>query len=161
MTFPLMLSNEKQHNQIKKNLTTTGAWSFNAGRSDSRRHAGVDLYSPTYTEVISIHKGIVRNIKLFYRNTYAIEIENKTILYRYCEIIPVLDLKAGDTVEEGQIIGYIAQIDSINITMLHLEMYSQAAKGELTNKKNKPFLRRSDLIDPTYKLKELYDNTYR
>jgi hypothetical protein len=33
--------------------------------------------------------------------------------------------------------------------MLHFEMYDNSATGPLTNRRNPPFQRRSDLIDPT------------
>jgi len=35
------------------------------------------------------------------------------------------------------------------MSMLHLELYKGTAFGRLTNRKNRPYQRRSDLINPT------------
>lgn len=49
--------------------------------------------------------------------------------------------------------------------MLHLEYYSGTSgldlKSSLSNKANKPYERRKDLLDPLELLKEGYRNTFR
>ncbi len=74
----------------------------------------------------------------------------------------------GSKVKKGQHIGYVGQLRPLNHlgrrynfsnSMLHFEMYKGNIWGELTNKENhdnkydfvesKPFIRRSDLLDPT------------
>jgi len=41
------------------------------------------------------------------------------------------------------------RVDPNGMSMLHLELYSGKVTGPLTNPSNKPYLRRSDLIEPT------------
>ncbi len=58
-------------------------------------------------------------------------------------------VKAGHKVARGQIIGHVGKLVSMHVSMLHFEMYKGTATGPLTNLANKPYMRRSDLIDPT------------
>lgn len=155
--FPLQNFDQAYINLITRNLSQNGCWSFNALRN-KRRHAGVDLYCNHGAEVIAMYHGSIRNINLFYKNTYAIEIENKTSLCRYCEIKPAANLKVGDAIQQGQLIGYVEKIDGLNQAMLHFEMYGNPLfnKGNLTDLNNPVFLRRADLINPTYILKGLW-----
>lgn len=128
---------------------------FGAPREGGRRtHAGCDLYAPINTPVYAIADGrVIQSPYPFYRDTWAIEIKHDGFIVRYGEVSPrlVAGIEAGASVRAGQTIGYIGRLTGINQSMLHLEMYSGAAQGPLTDKRNQTnkYKRRSDLIDPT------------
>jgi murein DD-endopeptidase MepM/ murein hydrolase activator NlpD len=125
---------------------------FGANRDGGRKHAGVDLYAPVGTPVYAMDDGeVIQNLYHFYRNTYALEVRHPSFIARYGELrqdIP-RELRKGAPVKRGQLIGYVGQLQGLNMSMLHLEIYSGAANGQLTVDTNLPFKRRSDLIDPT------------
>lgn len=129
----------------------SGAGKFCSNRDNGTRlHAGSDIYSPVGTEVYATDDGTVRRVSSkFYKNVGAIEITHATWIGRYCEITPIKTLKVGDKVEAGQLIGYVAKIDGLNISMLHFEMYdNQDDKSPLTIVGANRFNRRKDLLNP-------------
>jgi murein DD-endopeptidase MepM/ murein hydrolase activator NlpD len=129
----------------------TGMRRFGANRKGDRKHAGVDLYAPVGSPIYAMDEGEITNGPYaFYLGTQAIEIKHPQFLARYGEIRDVADgLKMGEKVTKGQLIGYVGQLRGLNMSMLHLELYKDSASGSLTVRGNKPFHRRSDLIDPT------------
>jgi murein DD-endopeptidase MepM/ murein hydrolase activator NlpD len=67
---------------------------------------------------------------------------------RYCEIQGVAKgVRVGSKLKEGDVIAFVGKMwkDS----MLHFELYDGTATGRLTDRSNKPYERREDLIDPT------------
>lgn len=135
----------------------TGDRVFASSRSSGKRaHAGVDFVAPKGTKVYAITSGTVRRVAEFYEGTLAVEVLNDDgSILRYCEIST--SLKAGDRVEQGDVIGSIKR-SNVGTEMLHMEVYYGDASGALTdvyNKTysyvdNKNFMRRSDLMDPTF-----------
>ncbi len=86
----------------------------------------------------------------FYEHVNALEIRHTNFVVRYGEIKSVVDgIKSGVFIKKGQLLGYVGRLDSGN-SMLHFEMYNGSLEGSLTERNNKPFQRRGDLIDPTY-----------
>lgn len=130
----------------------TGWRAFGSSRSGgTRKHAGVDLYSPIGTGVHAMVAGkVTRACYYFYSNTYAIEVDHGTFLARYGEIKKDVaeNFVEGDCVTGGQLLGYIGDL-GLNISMLHLEIYTGAEEGLLTDRSNSPYQRRADLTDPT------------
>jgi murein DD-endopeptidase MepM/ murein hydrolase activator NlpD len=116
-----------------------------------RKHAGCDLYAAPGTEVLAVEDGtVVRGPYLFYDVVYAIEVQYTSGLFRYGEISHAVDgLKPGSPVKAGQVIGYVGKMQTVSASMLHLEMYTGKATGPLTSREHQPYLRRSDLVDPT------------
>ena len=115
----------------------------------SRKHGGADLYAPVGTNVYAVKGGtVIQNPYKFYRGSYAIEIDHGNFIARYCEINVTIGLLKGSIITQGQLIGTIADL-SLNRSMLHFEMYSGNGIGPLTNRTNPPYMRGSDLIDPT------------
>ena len=128
---------------------TKGYAQFGSRRNGGKRtHAGVDLYAPVGTDVYSITTGTVQRVSEFYRGSYAIEVDHYSYIGRYTELMPAAGLKAGAIVSPGQVIGNIADL-SLSNSMLHFEMYGGTAVGSLTNMSNPPYMRRSDLMNPT------------
>ena len=116
------------------------------------KHGAVDLIVPPKTPVLAMEDGVViRGPYGFFLEVSAIEIRHRRFIARYCEIDPHTEVKNGDPVKEGQVIGYIGNQPGAD--MLHLELFSGAASGDLSlnskNPKNAPYYRRSDMMDPT------------
>ena len=139
-----------------------GSRTFGSGRSNgTRAHAGLDFVAPHGTKVYAVTSGTVQRVAIFYQNTYAVEVKNDDgSILRYCEI--ATNLKAGDYVRQGDVIGTILRAEQGLTEMLHIEVYMGNVDGALTQTwndtysyvKNKAYQRRSDLIDPTF-LKDL------
>ena len=139
-----------------------GSRTFASSRGGGKRaHAGIDFVAPHGTTVYAITSGTVQRVAVFYSSTLAVEVKNDDgSILRYCEIST--DLKEGDRVEQGEMIGKIMRADS-GTEMLHMEVYYGDGEGMLTQTWNTTytylddppnFLRRSDLLDPTF-LKDL------
>lgn len=125
---------------------------FGAGRSGGRKHAGCDLYAPLGTPIFAMDDGVVvQDLYHFYLGTYALEIQHPHFVARYGEITGRVPggLRKGAAVRRGQLLGFVGRLNGLDLTMLHLEMYAGSASGPLTVRSNKPFQRRSDLLDPT------------
>lgn len=140
----------------------TGSRRFATSRSDGKRaHAGLDFVAPHGTKVYAITSGTVQSVSLFFEGTYSVQVLNDDgSVLRYCEIAPAVG--RGDRVEQGDQIGSIKRAEG-GTQMLHMELYFGDCEGELTQTWNhsyayvnasKNFLRRSDLMDPTF-LKDL------
>jgi murein DD-endopeptidase MepM/ murein hydrolase activator NlpD len=128
----------------------TGMRKFGSNRAKGRKHAGCDLYAPIGTPVYAMDDGEVTNFYAFYLGTYALEIKHSDFIARYGEISKsATGIKKGSKVKKGQLIGYVGELKGLNMSMLHLELYSGNASGPLTVRGNKPYQRRTDLIDPT------------
>lgn len=128
----------------------SGMRKFGSNRSGGRKHAGCDLYAPIGTPVYAMDDGEVTNFYAFYLGTYALEVKHSGFVARYGEISKTAtNIKKGSKIKKGQLIGYVGELKGLNMSMLHLELYSGTASGPLTVRGNKPYQRRSDLIDPT------------
>ena len=132
-----------------------------------RAHAGIDLYFPDFTTVLSMADGVVtRGPHPFYLDTFAVEIYHGAFLARYGEIAPeaVWPVEEGDEVERGQPVGRVGILKRPNGSrlgvpsmMLHLEIYDKTETGKLTRADGTsartaagvPFFRRRDLTDPS------------
>lgn len=124
-----------------------------------RKHAGCDLYKLDQgTPVYAVDNGKVIKVERgFYgKNSDALAIQHDAgFQVRYGEIynIPSKFITKNAEVQRGEVIGHVSWTK-----MLHLEMYSGEATGPYTQKnqsytktfgKDTPFMRRSDLLDPT------------
>ena len=127
--------------------------SFGCGRANgARQHAGCDLYASPNTGVLAVEDGvIIAGPYLFYDVVLAIEVKHASgIIVRYGEISGVAEgIKAGVAVKSGQVIGYVGKMQTVPQSMLHFELFSGKANGPLTDRSHGPFMRRSDLVNPT------------
>jgi len=146
-----------------------GGLGFGADRSNvaqqlglpSLKHGAVDLLAPPRrTPVLAIDYGNVLKAGNFYNGTWAIEIRHSQFLARYGEVGPHPEVKVGDTVKPGQVIGYIG--DQPNAQMLHLELFRNNLTGPLTlnttDPRNGPYYLRRDFFDPTPLMDSLSQN---
>lgn len=122
-----------------------GARNFGAGRDEGRKHAACDLKYGDGTPIRAVTFGTVtRSYYRFYKRYNAIEITHADgFVARYAETnsYRAPGIHEGASVDKGQTIGKMG-------LMLHFELYSGKARGSLTNRE-RPYSRRSDLIDPT------------
>jgi murein DD-endopeptidase MepM/ murein hydrolase activator NlpD len=152
MWFPLPFRPKESYHEAPR--------SFGSARDGGKRqHAGCDLYAPPGTPVVAVADGeVLRGPYLFYDGVYALEIGHPGLgIVRYGEIqgTPAGHPDIGGPVKAGQIIGFVGKMPDIPHSMLHFELYSNAASGQLTDRSSQPYLRRSDLIDPTALLDSL------
>lgn len=128
-----------------------GAGSFWEDRGD-RRHAGMDLYAPAGTEVVSIEDGKVLSTGIFtsqdlvpyWNRTCQVTIAHVSgIFCRYAELRD-LTVEAGVKVDGGGIIGHVGEVLNLSLigagspvyiqelkergrpSMLHLEVFTSA-----------------------------------
>ncbi|UQA57702.1 peptidoglycan-binding protein [Polyangium aurulentum] len=143
--------------------------SFGSRRSGgTRAHGGCDLYQPLGTWVHAVADGeVIQGPYAFYCQTYALEVNHGSFVVRYGEIQGFSPVKRGDKVKAGQRIAKVGHLVGISVPsdMLHFEMYSGKASGPLTvrgggakTSSGVPYMRRSDLMDPTSYLKQWANN---
>ena len=147
MAFPLAFVPKQSWHEAPRN--------FGAGRSNGKRkHAGCDLYAPVGTPIFAVADGTVKSFKPFYLGTFALVVDHGDFVVRYGEIKKDIagDFAVGAKVKKGQRIARVGKLNGLKIAMLHFEMFSGKAKGPLTIGNRPPFMRRSDLMDPTSQL---------
>lgn len=130
----------------------TGGRFFGAPRTH-RLHAACDLLNPYQAKIRAVADGVVIQSPYdFYEGTNALEIRHPGVgVVRYGEIDPrrTVHLKAGDHVKGGDVIAYVGRLNGTGASMLHFELYSGSASGQLTVFGNPPYQRRRDLVNPT------------
>ena len=162
--------------------------SFWEGRKD-RCHAGIDIYAPFNSKVLSAEDGEVIDIGVFtspkmvpyWNKTFYIIIKNKSgFIAKYSELNDVQITKK-EKVKAGQVIGYIDSVlnsekidknspkyiqklaKNMNINMLHFELYKSLPI--LSNKylggNCLDKLKPENLIDPTDYLKQSLNIHYK
>lgn len=115
-------------------------------------HTGIDIYCAENTPVYAIRDGIVVNIEDFtgvdsnpptpwWYDTQSILIEDSTNVICYGEI-SVNNLKIGDIIRKGDVIGYIKQVlkkdKGLPMCMLHVELYEKGIKESVVWNLNEP-----------------------
>ena len=104
-------------------------------------HTGVDLFAPDGTEVYAVEDGVVIDISTFtgpslgfdfWAETDCCVVEGKLGVILYGELYKP-NLKVGDIVKEGQLIGLIKTVllkdKGKPMSMLHIELYDKGYKG--------------------------------
>lgn len=127
---------------------------FGAPRNNGRLHAGIDIYPAVGAgaPVYAMKSGTVILAEPFYTRytgevTYGLMVDHGDFVVNYGEVQQP-SLRAGDTVQCGQLIGYIS-----GTRQLHLEMYTPGT----TNWHPWYGAQPADLIDPTGLMLDLYD----
>jgi len=132
---------------LQKNGDSGAFWE---DRKD-RRHCGIDLYAPEGDPVIAIENGEVTDVGImtspemvpYWNITYYIVIRNHSGPFCKYGELGSSNVKVGDTVEAGQLIGhvgavlnskkidknapeYIQKLKDKNPSMLHFELWEEA-----------------------------------
>ncbi|MCY4444519.1 MAG: M23 family metallopeptidase [Proteobacteria bacterium] len=122
---------------------------FGASRAYGRKHAATDLLEYSGYPVYAVADGKIIDFYYFYDGTNAIVVDHYDFVVRYGEVSKMAyPLRVGTVVRSGQKIGFVGMLGSGN-SMLHFEQYTGELSGLLTVRKNYPFQRRKDLVDPT------------
>ena len=149
--------------------------SFGWRRSNGRRrHAGCDLYATVGEPVYSVADGVVvdgsKTFTVFTAgDTQEVTIQHGNIFVRYTEMrLGSCTLSMGQEVKRGEKIGEAALMISPQgdrYQMIHIEIYtdvntppSRVPFRDDNDPRRPPFLRRSDLTDPTPYLDEWAKN---
>lgn len=133
---------------------TSGMRMFGARRGGGKRsHAAADLYRFKDEPILAVAPGtVVRDLYFFYQGTYALEVVHSGgFLVRYGEITnkSPQGVRRGATVKMGQNVGYMGVVNSgCCRPMLHFELFKGNKTGSLSQS-NRPYNRRSDLMNPT------------
>lgn len=154
MIWPLPFSNVPDYHKVSGRQHNR--W-FGALR-EGRAHAACDLMAPLGTDVYAIADGVVEDVARTFKPFLmvgVIAIRHGLFTIRYCEVIPesIFWAQKGALVKEGQVIAKVGRMNKLS--MLHFEQYAGTVNGPLSNTKNPPFMRRSDLMDPTPLLDQL------
>lgn len=101
--------------------------SYNPTLGDWRTHGGIDFSAPDGSQVKAIAYGIVKAVYEDALYGTVIEIDHGNgVVAKYCGMNKsALEVKAGDTVNSGDLIGYLGTIpcEKSELSHLHLEIY--------------------------------------
>jgi murein DD-endopeptidase MepM/ murein hydrolase activator NlpD len=154
MTFPL-----KHYNYEIPTGTHFGAFGV---KRKFDIHTGIDLYCKEGDGVIAMEDGEIIAIEWFtgepvgmpwWNDTKAIGIKGESGVINYGEVIPHEDLKVGDKVVEGQLLGWVTPVlkkDKGKVpstSMLHVELYTEYDGNWVLWEVGTP--QPNNLLDPT------------
>jgi len=148
-------------------IKPTASWKdgpryFGSSRSGGKRkHAGVDLYAPFGSKIRAIADGeIIQLPYYFYDGTNALEVYHPGVgVVRYGEISSSkkVAVKKGQKVKAGEHIAYVGLLDSLQMSMIHFELFGEQAKGQSLSgggiyKRNPALKDPTPLVDKLFKL---------
>lgn len=98
---------------------------WGAARSGGRAHQGIDIMAPANTPVLAVADG--RIVKFFDSERGGVTIyqfdEQERLVFYYAHLaIRAPSLREGDTVEQGQVIGYVGATGNATTPHLHFEI---------------------------------------
>ncbi|MFB9990607.1 M23 family metallopeptidase [Deinococcus oregonensis] len=105
---------------------------WGGARSEGRRHEGVDIFAPRNTPIQATTRGIVLNVRedrLGGRTVMILGPGGQRHYYAHLERYP--DLKMGDWVEEGAVVGYVGDSGNAKGTPTHLHYGIYAGGGAI------------------------------
>ncbi len=136
---------------------------FGCPRSGGRKHGGCDLYAPFGAKVRAIADGIiVQQPYYFYDGTNALEVFHPGVgVVRYGEISSskTVPARAGQKVKVGEHIAYVGLLDSLQMSMIHFELFGEQAYGQSLSGGG-VYRRNPALKDPTPLIDKLYKLTF-
>lgn len=98
---------------------------WGAARSEGRRHQGIDIMAPHGAPVLAVADGeIVRfwNSELGGVSIYQADASGELVYYYAHLSARAGNIKEGDRVRQGQVIGYVGQTGNASTPHLHFEM---------------------------------------
>jgi murein DD-endopeptidase MepM/ murein hydrolase activator NlpD len=94
---------------------------FGAERPGGRKHEGLDIFALLFTPIISATDGIILYTGRDILGGNVIRIlGNDNRIYYYAHLSKYLDFKGGDTIMQGQTIGYVGNSGNAISTPSHL-----------------------------------------
>ncbi len=136
---------------------------FGSGRSGGRLHGATDLYVPFGTKIRAIADGeVIDSPYYFYDGTNALEVWHPGVgVVRYGEIsmVKTVPMRPGQKVKAGEHIAYVGLLDSLQMAMLHFELFGEQARGQNLSGGG-PYRRNPALKDPTPLIDKLYKQTF-
>ncbi|TSA82473.1 M23 family metallopeptidase [Deinococcus detaillensis] len=109
----------------------TDTWG--GARSEGRRHEGVDIFAPRGTEIVATTRGMILNVgpdRLGGRTVMILGPSGARHYYAHLERYP--NLKRGDWVKAGEVVGYVGDSGNAKGTPPHLH-YGIYRSGEAVN----------------------------
>lgn len=136
---------------------------FGCPRSGGRKHGGCDLYAPFGSKIRAIADGIIVQPPYpFYDGTNALEVYHPGVgVVRYGEISSskTVPVRSKQKVKAGEHIAYVGLLDSLQMSMIHFELFGEQAYGQSLSGGG-PFRRNPALKDPTPLIDKLYKLTF-
>jgi len=138
-------------------------------------HTGVDLFCNPGTPVYAFEDGVVTDIAPFtgasigmpwWAETKCVAVEGESGVILYGELEPNPELKIGDSIDEGSLIGNILTVllkdKGKPMTMLHIEWYEKGYRGNWDGwwpdqEKPKDLKNIEELIFKNHKPSDFYD----
>jgi len=123
----------------------------------------VDLYAPFGSKIRAIADGVIIDYPYpFYDGTNALEVFHPGVgVVRYGEISSskTVSVKPGQKVKVGEHIAYVGLLDSLQMSMIHFELFGEQARGQNLSGGG-PYRRNPALKDPTPLIDKLYKLTF-
>jgi hypothetical protein len=132
---------------FKFNIPSIGAPGDFGYKRSFYYHPGIDLYCDFGQEVQAIESGTIVNMENFtgananppspwWNETQSILIEGQSGVIGYCELKPTSNLKIGNLVNIGDLLGTIIPVlkrdKKFGTTMLHIELYKANTTNHVT-----------------------------
>ncbi|MBZ9750062.1 M23 family metallopeptidase [Deinococcus sp. HMF7604] len=105
---------------------------WGAARSEGRRHEGVDIFAPRGTPIRSVTRGLVLNVganNLGGRTVMVLGPAGQRHYYAHLERYP--NLKRGDWVQAGDVVGYVGDSGNARGTPPHLHYGIYTGQGAI------------------------------
>jgi len=71
-----------------------------------------------------------------------------------------VSVHSGQKVKVGEHIAYVGLLDSLQMSMIHFELYGESARGQPLTTSSGPYKRNSALKNPTALVDKLYKKTF-
>jgi len=124
---------------------------FGAPRGNNRKHEGVDIFASRGTKIFNVQEGVVLFIgkNILGGNVIKIFGEDNRIFY-YAHLDSFADIKVGDKIDKGKVIGYVGNTGNAIFTSPHLHFEIMEIKWLL------PLITKN--INPYYELQKADNN---
>ena len=95
--------------------------SWGAPRNRGRRHQGIDIFAPRSTPVVSTTRGVVTRVGINKLGGQVVWVLGPGLeSHYYAHLDRFADIKAGDIVHPGDVLGYVGRTGNARGTPFHL-----------------------------------------
>jgi peptidoglycan LD-endopeptidase LytH len=125
---PVQLRNPVARPGKQKLVNTWGA-----PRGNGRRHEGIDIFAPRDTPVVSTTRGLVTRVGTNRLGGQVVWVLGPQLeAHYYAHLDRFADIRPGDIVQEGDVLGYVGRTGNARTTPFHLH-YGIYRHGEAEN----------------------------